>query len=158
MLKRLVFITALLLTLAVRTTTVQRTPHIVFMIGEDEYHTWETLPEFARRELESRGYRITTIQQDRADKNNFPGLVDALRSADLLFVSVRRRTPPIDQLNAVRAHLAAGRPLVGIRTACHAFALRPTDPPAGPKQGVWQRFDTEVLGGHYTNHYPHSPR
>jgi type 1 glutamine amidotransferase len=158
MLKRLVFITALLLTLAVRTTTVQRMPHIVFMIGEDEYHTWETLPEFARRELESRGYRITTIQQDRTDKNNFPGLVDALRSADLLFVSVRRRTPPIDQLNAVRAHLAAGKPLVGIRTACHAFALRPTDPPAGPRQGVWQAFDPEVLGGHYTNHHPEGPR
>src|SRR5690349_14691437 len=158
MLKRLVFITALLLTLAVRTTTVQRMPHIVFMIGEDEYHTWETLPEFARRALEPRGYRITTIQQDPADKNNFPGLVEALRSADLLFVSVRRRTPPVDQLDAVRAHLAAGKPLIGIRTACHAFALRPNDPPAGPKQAVWQTFDPEVLGGHYTNHHPEGPR
>ena len=93
MLKRLAFATAVLLALAVRTTTVQRAPHIVFLIGEDEYHTWDTLPDFAKRELEPRGYTITTIQQDPADKNNFPGLVEALRSADLLFVSVRRRTP-----------------------------------------------------------------
>ena len=158
MLKRLAFATAVLLALAVRTTTVQRAPHIVFMIGEDEYHTWDTLPDFAKRELEPRGYTITTIQQDPADKNNFPGLVEALRSADLLFVSVRRRTPPADQLEAVRAHLAAGKPLVGIRTACHAFALRPNDPPAAPNHGVWQAFDPEVLGGHYTNHHPEGPR
>jgi hypothetical protein len=158
MLKRLAFVTALLLALAVRTTTVQRVPHIVFMIGEDEYHTWDTLPDFAKRELEPRGYRITTIQQDPADKNNFPGLVEALRSADLLFVSVRRRTPPVDQLEAVRAYLAAGKPLVGIRTACHAFALRPADPPPAPNHGVWQAFDPQVLGGHYTNHYPEGPR
>src|SRR5690349_11959430 len=120
------------------TAQTRRPPHIVFMIGEDEYHTWDTLPEFAKRELEPHGYVVTTIQQDEKDKNNFPGLVDALKSADLLFVSVRRRTPPPDQLNAVRAHLDAGKPLVGIRTACHAFALRPNDPPAGSNQAVWQ--------------------
>src|SRR4051812_9276787 len=100
MLKRLAFVTAVLLTLAVRTTTVQRVPHIVFMIGEDEYHTWDTLPDFAKRELEPRGYRITTIQQDPADKNNYPGLVEALRSADLLFVSV---APPHSACRTVRS-------------------------------------------------------
>ena len=108
MLKRLFCLGAILASVTLSTTTVaQRTPHIVFMIGEDEYHTWETLPDFAKRELEPKGYQVTIIQQDEKDKNNFPGLVDALRSADLLFVSVRRRTPPVDQLNAVRAHLEA---------------------------------------------------
>ena len=158
MLKRLFFVTAILVSLGVSTAFPQRAPHIVFMIGEDEYHTWDTLPEFATRELEPRGYRVTTIQADRADKNSFPGLVEALRSADLLFVSVRRRTPAVDQLDAVRAHLIAGKPLVGIRTACHAFALRPNDPPAGPNQAVWQAFDPQVLGGHYTNHHPDGPK
>ena len=127
--------------------------HIVFMIGEDEYHTWETLPQFAERDLKPLGYRITIINADAADKNNFPGLTDALRDADLLFLSVRRRTPPKEQLDAVRAHLAAGRPLVGIRTACHAFALRPNDRLADPKLAVWQEFDPEVLGGNYTGHH-----
>jgi type 1 glutamine amidotransferase len=132
-------------------------PHVVFMIGEDEYHTWETLPEFAERDLKPRGYRVSIVNADAADKNNFPGLVDALRSADLLFVSVRRRTPPAEQLDAIRAHLAAGKPLVGIRTACHAFALRPADPPAPAGHATWQDFDPEVLGGHYTNHHPAGP-
>lgn len=132
--------------------------HVVFMIGEDEYHTWETLPEFAERDLKPLGYRLTVINADASDKNNFPGLVSALKTADVLVVSVRRRTPPAEQLDAVRAHLAAGKPLVGIRTACHAFALRPTDPPAAPPLSTWQGFDPEVLGGHYTNHHPAGPR
>ena len=158
MLKHLLFIAAILISVGVTTVNVQRAPHIVFMIGEDEYHTWDTLPDFSKRELEPRGYRVTTIREDKADKNSFPGLVDALQSADLLFVSVRRRTPPPDQLDAVRAHLNSGKPLVGIRTACHAFALRPTDPPAAPNRAVWQAFDPQVLGGHYTNHYPEGPK
>lgn len=127
--------------------------HIVFMIGEEEYHTWETLPDFAEKELKAKGYRVDIINADEKDKNNFPGLAAALKDADLLFLSVRRRTPPKDQLDAVRAYLAAGKPLVGIRTACHAFALRPNDKLADPKLAAWQEFDPEVIGGHYTGHY-----
>ncbi len=126
---------------------------IVFMIGEDEYRTWETLPEFAEKDLRPLGYRITVVQADAADKNNFPGLTLALRDADLLFVSVRRRTPPPEQLDAIRAHLAAGKPLIGIRTASHAFALRDKDKLENPNRAVWQDFDPEVLGGSYSNHY-----
>lgn len=127
--------------------------HIVFMIGEDEYRTWETLPDFAAKDLKPLGYRTTIIQADATQKNTFPGLVAALRDADLLFLSVRRRTPPPEQLDAIRAHLAAGKALVGIRTASHAFALREKDKLTDPKLAVWQDFDPEVLGGHYSNHY-----
>jgi hypothetical protein len=156
--------TILLLLVAVFSGAPQRPvgaaqhPHVVFMIGEDEYHTWETLPEFAKKEIEPRGYRVSVIHADAADKNNFPGLVDALQTADLLVLSTRRRTPKVDQLAAVRAYLASGKPLIGIRTACHAFALRPNDPPAAGGYATWQEFDPEVLGGHYTNHYPAGPK
>ena len=136
-------------------------PHIVFMIGEDEYKTWETLPEFAKTELEPNGFRVSVIQADSRDKNNFPGLVEALRDADLLFISLRRRTPQKEQLDAVRAHLDAGKPLVGIRTACHAFAPAPRDEDAvaaNPKLAAWAGFDPEVLGGHYTGHHGNGPK
>lgn len=132
-------------------------PHVVLMIGEDEYQTWETLPEFARTELEPRGYRVTVVHADPSDKNNFPGLVAALRTADLLVLSVRRRTPPAEQLDAVRSYLAAGKPLVGIRTASHAFAVRPNGPAVAAPLSTWQAFDPEVLGGHYTNHHGVGP-
>lgn len=150
MIKRLLLLTALLLAAF---TISAHAANLVFMIGEDEYHTWETLPEFAKKDLQPLGHRITIIHADAVDKNHFPGLVEALRDADLLFLSVRRRTPPKEQLAAVRAYLAAGKPLVGIRTASHAFALRPKDTLTDPKLAAWQEFDPEVLGGHYTGHY-----
>ncbi len=127
--------------------------HLVFMIGEDEYRTAETLPEFAEKELKPLGHRISIVTADAADKNSFPNLVTALRDADLLFISVRRRTPPKDQLDAVRAHLAAGKPLIGIRTASHAFALRAKEKLNDPALATWQTFDPEVFGGNYTNHH-----
>lgn len=126
---------------------------LVFMIGEDEYLTWETLPAFAKSDVEPAGHRVTFIHADAADKNNFPGLVEALKDADLLLVSVRRRTPPKEQLDAVRAFLAAGRPLIGIRTASHAFALRPKDKLVDDRHANWQQFDPEVLGGNYGDHH-----
>jgi hypothetical protein len=152
-----ILLAAALMAVSLSNAIVPPGPHVVMMIGEDEYKTWETLPEFARTELEPHGYRVTIVHADASDKHNFPGLVEALRTADLLVLSVRRRTPPAGQLDAVRAYLAAGKPLIGIRTACHAFALRPTDPPAVAPLATWQEFDPEVLGGHYTNHHGAGP-
>jgi type 1 glutamine amidotransferase len=128
-------------------------PRVVLMIGEDEYMTWETLPEFAKTELEPRGVRVTVIHADKADTHSFPGVIDALRDADVLVLSVRRRTPPKEQLDAVRAFLDAGRALIGIRTASHAFALRAKAPGVTPPLSTWADFDPEVLGGHYTGHH-----
>jgi type 1 glutamine amidotransferase len=155
------FLRLLVLTLCVLAGTAhaqKRSPHIVFMIGEDEYKTWETLPEFAAKDLKLIGYRSTIIHADAKDKNHWPGLAAALKDADLLFLSVRRRTPHQEELDAVRAFLDAGKPLVGIRTASHAFALRPKDKLTDPKLAAWQRFDPEVLGGNYTNHHGNGPK
>ena len=129
-------------------------PRAVFLIGEDEYKTAETLPEFARAELESRGWEVAVVTEDAKDKNQFPGLIEELKKADLLVLSVRRRFLPKEQLEAVRAYLDSGKPLVGIRTACHPFCPAPNTKvnlPAG--SDTWMDFDPTVLGGHYTGHH-----
>lgn len=131
--------------------------HIVMMIGEDEYKTETTLPAFAQSDLEPHGFKVTIVHSSADDKNQFPGIVEALAQADLLLVSVRRRTPPQAQLDAVRAHLAAGKPLVGIRTASHAFSLRANQPPA-EGNGAWLDFDPQILGGRYVGHHGEGPR
>ncbi len=125
-----------------------RRPRVVFMIGEDEYKTAETLPAFAKKELEWRGIRCDFAHVSASDPNDFPGL-DALRDADLLFLSVRRRTPARAQMELIRRHLAAGKPLVGIRTASHSFGAKPKD----DQHEGWDSFDDDVLGGDYQNHY-----
>ena len=68
-------------------------------------------------------------------------------------MSVRRRTLPVAELDAVRAFLTAGKPLVGIRTASHAFSLPLKAVLTDPKLAVWPEFDAAVLGGHYMGHH-----
>lgn len=127
--------------------------HVVLMIGEDEYKTWETLPAYADSTLRPAGLRTTVIHASKENKNDFPGLVAAVRDADLLLVSVRRRTPLKEQLAAVRAHFAAGKPIVGIRTASHGFSPLPRENITDPKLGMWTTFDADVLGGNYQGHH-----
>jgi nicotinamidase-related amidase/type 1 glutamine amidotransferase len=130
---------------------------ILMVIGEDEYQTELTLPAFARQQLEPHGFRVRWVHADPADKNNFPGLAQAVAGSDLVLISVRRRTPPRAQLDAIHAHLAAGKPLVGIRTASHAFAVGDQSAPLAKGATTWPEFDPEVLGGHYTGHHGVGP-
>jgi type 1 glutamine amidotransferase/nicotinamidase-related amidase len=130
---------------------------IVMVIGDDEYRTEVTLPAFAKRELEPRGFYVRVVRAGAYDINRFPGLVEALRTADLLLVSTRRRTPPKEELDALRAFVAAGKPVVGIRTACHAFA-RHAGKSLGAGLAEWPEFDPDVLGGHYVGHHGVGPK
>ena len=130
-------------------------PHVVFVVGEDEYETKTTLPRYADQELAPRGIRSTFVHSKPDDPNDFPGL-ESLESADLMLVSVRRRAPTKEQLDRIKAYVAAGKPVVGIRTASHAFALRDDkQPPSGHE--TWPEFDAQVLGGHYTGHHGNKP-
>lgn len=121
---------------------------VCLILGENEYRTWETLPEFARTELVPLGYRVEIVAAtERVDDNDFKNW-QAISGSDLLVVSVRRRGPPAAMLDAIRAHLTAHKPLVGIRTASHAFQ------PAGQTgPTTWPDFDQEVLGARYEGHY-----
>jgi nicotinamidase-related amidase len=134
---------------------------VVMLIGDDEYKTEVTLPAFAKSDLEPLGFDVQIIHSDSQDKNHFPGMAEAIRSADLVFVSVRRRMPPKADLDALRRHVAAGKPLVGIRTACHAWCLRnekENQAAAAKGQASWPEFDPEVFGGHYVGHHGSSPK
>jgi len=47
-------------------------------------------------------------------------------------------------------YLESGKPLVDIRTACHAVDARGKAPEG---HAEWRTFDPDVLGGHYTGHH-----
>ena len=124
-------------------------PHVVMLIGEKEYRTNETLPRFAAEHL-GKEYRVSIVHASEENPNVFPG-IETVQEADLLLVSVRRRTLPPEQLQLVRDHVSASKPVVGIRTASHAFTLRNKPAPEG--FAAWPTFDPDVFGGHYTNHH-----
>lgn len=123
-------------------------PHVVMLIAEGEYQTEKTLPEFAKEHRDD--FRTTMVFAEPDDGNRFVG-IEAVGDADVLLISVRRRTLPPEQLDWVRRFVAAGKPVIGIRTANHAFCLRNKEAPEG--RAVWPDWDKDVFGGHYTNHY-----
>lgn len=131
-----------------------RKKRVTFVIGENEYRTWETLPAFARRSLSIRGYQFDMVSASPKEGDGDFKNWEAIRDSDLLIVSVRRRAPQPEMIRAIRDHVAAGKPLVGIRTASHAFELRGQ---AGATDRTWPDFDEEVLGADYQDHYGKGP-
>jgi type 1 glutamine amidotransferase len=107
-----------------------------------EYKSDESLAEF-QKFLEA-GYNAACTRVFGADKGDtLPGM-EALDSCDVMVLFTRRVKLPEDQLDRVKKYFQAGRPVVGIRTASHAFQN-------------WLEFDKEVLGGNYNNHYGAGP-
>lgn len=128
---------------------------VVVAIAEAEYKTAQTLPPFAASVLEDQFGLEAIVLQGEQKKHNVPGLAEALANADLLLLSVKRSALPPKDMEAVHKFLEAGKPLVGIRTANHAFDARGQ----GPKGNVdWPKFDPEVLGGNYTGHHGVGPK
>jgi nicotinamidase-related amidase/type 1 glutamine amidotransferase len=131
-------------------------PLVLLAISEDEYQTGRTLPVFARDVLQDQlGLDAKALHGDTKNPNILPGLAEGLAKADVLLLSLRRRALPAQDLEAVRQYLAAGKPLVGIRTANHAFDARGKGP-AGHAE--WAKFDAEVLGGNYRGHHGTGPK
>jgi type 1 glutamine amidotransferase len=122
---------------------------VALVIAEDEYQTERTLPEFAAKQL-GKEFRVSGVFGSDTDRHDIPGL-EVLAEADLAVISVRRRTPRAEQLAVVRRFVEAGKPVVGIRTACHAFCIRNQTPAQGLAE--WPEFDPHVLGGNYTGHH-----
>ena len=125
-------------------------PRIAFLIADDEYKTAQTLPAFAARHL-ARDYQTNFIFDRVDNKNALTGLI-ALKDADVLVVSARRRVLPKDQLDAIRRFVASGKGVVGLRTASHAFSPKANDDVPG-SHDAWPEFDADVLGGHYVGHH-----
>jgi type 1 glutamine amidotransferase len=141
--------------------TTASASHIVIMVVEDpnNYEAPRTMRDFAENDLKPLGHRVTFLEGDNPLPNHFAGLTQALKDADLLVLFSRRRFPPRDQMQSIQAFLAGGKPLLGIRTANHAFLPKPGETVA-PELSPWPEFSVEVLGapnaGYETKGLPYS--
>ena len=111
-------------------------PTIVLISGEYEYYSTNTLPAF--KQFLENNYAVNCVYLERKGEE-IPGL-DALKKADLSIFYIRRMTLPEDQLAQIKSYINSGKPLIGLRTASHAFQN-------------WKEFDNAVLGGNYHNHH-----
>lgn len=129
-------------------------PHLAIVMAEKEYNTDETLPPFALKHL-GKDFKLSYVYADDEDRNNLPG-IQVVEDADVLLLSVRRRVLPKEQLRVIREFIESGKPVIGLRTASHAFVLRGKEPPAG--HADWPGFDHDVVGGNYHGHHGGGPK
>lgn len=132
-----------------------RPPKCVVVCAESLYGTEKTLKSFAERVIRDKLGFETRILTSQKNEHKVDGLVEALSEADLVVLSVRRRSLPQTQLAGLRAYLKKGKPLVAIRTSSHAFDTHDKHPEG---HAEWPRFDIEVLGCDYTGHHANGIR
>ena len=121
--------------------------HVVLVSGDEEYRSEEALPQLARILSTRHGFKCTVLfatdpatgAVDPNIANNIPGL-EALASADLMVLFTRFRDLPDDQMKHIADYINAGKPIVAMRTATHAFAPKTSQ--------TWQRWHwKEPTGG-----------
>lgn len=137
--------------------------HIVLVAGDEEYRSEEALPMLARILEAKHGFRCTVLHAinpatgeiDPENQRNIPGL-EALRTADLMVIFTRFRDLPDEQMRHIVEHVEAGKPVIGIRTATHAFQLRSSQTYArwSWNSKEWDGgFGRQVLGETWIRHH-----
>jgi type 1 glutamine amidotransferase len=138
--------------------------HVVLISGDEEYRSEEGLPQLAKILAERLGFTCTVLfaidpstgHINPNVNNNIPGLFH-LASADLMLIMTRWRNLPDNQMKHIVDYLQSGRPVVGLRTATHAFKLS-----GGPymkfsdgskEPGFEGGFGKQVLGEQWVAHH-----
>jgi type 1 glutamine amidotransferase len=144
--------------------------HVVLVSGDEEYRSEEALTQLAKILAKHHGFTCTVLyaidpttgEISPQTVTNIPGL-DALRAAALMVIATRFRSLPDEQMKEIDDYLRSGRPVVGMRTATHAF--NPAKESRFAHYG-WQNktdrftegFGRQVLGETWINHHGHHGR
>ena len=146
--------------------------HIVLLSGDQEYRSEEALPQLARILSTSHGFLTTVLFTQHAHD---PGIVNPippveipglhrLNGAHLMVIFTRFIALPDEQMQLIDDFLSAGKPVIGIRTATHAFAFQQGAPGSpwrhyghayeGEEFGAWRGgFGRLVLGEKWIAHH-----
>ncbi|MFC1635951.1 ThuA domain-containing protein [Planctomycetota bacterium] len=141
--------------------------HIVFLVGDEEYRSEDSMPQLAKILAVRHGFKCTVLfainketgEIDPKTLDNIPGL-QALEKADLMVMFLRFRELPDEQMKYIIDYTNSGKPIVGFRTSTHAFNYRKRkDSPYAKYSFQDKKFDggygRQVFGETWINHYGH---
>jgi type 1 glutamine amidotransferase len=146
-------------TAAESSTVEEDRPKIVFVTGDEEYRSEESMPMLAKmieRELGAEtvvGYSLDSTGV--IDPNNLYNIsnLDELEDADLMVVFARYRQLPPEMAKKITDYAESGRPIMGFRTATHAFKyLEEKDSAMMVLNDEWP---TKVFGQQWIVHHGH---
>ena len=139
--------------------------YIVLISGDEEYRSEEALPMLAKILTKHHGFKTTVLFSidpetgfiDPEYQTNIPGL-QHLQEADLMVIFTRFRELPEEQMKYIEAYIQAGKPIIGMRTATHAFRYPENSPYAkysfnSTIEGWEGGFGKQILGETWVNHH-----
>src|SRR5437867_4017327 len=139
--------------------------HIVWVNGDEEYRSEEGMPMLAKILAVRHGFKCTVLfslnpADGTIDPNNQTNIVglENLKGADMMVLFARFREPAEDQMKYIADFVNSGRPILGLRTATHAFAFDRN------KQSSYAKYDwrskdwpggfgQQVLGETWVSHH-----
>ena len=141
--------------------------HIVLVSGDEEYRSEEALPLLAKLLAVHHGFKCTVLfaidtetgEINPEEQTNIPGLHN-LKTADMMVLFTRFRELPDDQMKYIVDYTNSGKPVMGLRTATHAFSYtRHLQSPYAKYSFNSEEFDggygRQVLGETWINHHGH---
>lgn len=140
--------------------------HIVLVAGDEEYRSEEALPQLAKILSKHHGFECTVLfstneagEIDPEDSGRILGL-HHLADADMMVLFTRFRRLPDEHMKHIVDFVNSGKPLLGIRTATHAFNYEQnsTSPYADWSFNRNGGFGRAVLGETWVNHHGHHGR
>ena len=129
--------------------------HVVLISGDEEYRSEETNPMLGKILSVHHGFKTTTLFALDPEtgiinpqiQTHIPGL-ESLATADLVVINTRFRNLPEEQLQHIADYVNTGKPMIGLRTATHAFK---TD---NKLAGIdWNNFGLTYLGENWVSHH-----
>jgi hypothetical protein len=133
--------------------------------GDEEYRSEEALPQLAKILSKHHGFDTTVLFAINPDTGlidpnysfNIPG-VEKLKDADLLIIATRFRELPDDQMQYIVDYFQQGKPVIGLRTATHAFNYGKNRDSKfvdwGYNSNKWKGgFGQQVLGDTWVSHH-----
>ena len=115
---------------------------VCMISGSFEYDSEESLSIF-KDHLKKHQLDIETtmiIYESEGDQQS----LQVLKSTDVMVIFTRRLNTEGEELERFKSYCNLGNPIVGIRTASHAYQN-------------YLEFDRDVLGGSYAGHFGHGP-
>ena len=115
---------------------------VCMISGSFEYGSEESLSNF-KDHLKKYQQDIETTMIIYKNEDDCQSL-QPLESADVIVLFTRRLNTKGEELERFKSYCNLGKPIVGVRTASHAYQN-------------YLEFDRDVLGGSYAGHFGHGP-
>ncbi|AWV98388.1 ThuA domain-containing protein [Arcticibacterium luteifluviistationis] len=138
-------------------TKTEKKPHIVFVIGDEEYRSEESMPMLAKilkRDLNADITLCYSVDSaGYADPNRLDHIqgLEALETADLMVMFTRFRALPKEEAKYITDYAESGKPMVGFRTATHTFMYKEDS----TMKHLNNEWPAKVFGQQWITHHGH---